>query len=260
MDSHQAPMMNPSQQPEEVSSIGDILNVQNLKPEFPDIIDMIKRTCTKIMMEKIHKINDVVSKRTPRPFITLQHGGIQSTWLFDTGAAISCMSLKAFRTIPIKHRPKKIGEGCGAKGATGSSLIPVGQYLMPIRWNGKSVMQPMVVFQHLNTPLILGIDGINNLGITYLSIPDEFVFQSECTQSQFKKADLMTVATVKIPALSTVPVRLGTAIGRRHTPMAAGFKAVSTIGNPDFPALFAQPGLVVPDHRAPSPGHVDSSQ
>ena len=125
-------MMNPSQQPEEVSSIGDIQNVQNLKPEFPDIIDMIKRTCTKIMMEKIHKINDVVSKRTPRPFITLQHGGIQSTWLFDTGAAISCMSLKAFRTIPIKHRPKKIGQGCGAKGATGSSLIPVGAYLMPI--------------------------------------------------------------------------------------------------------------------------------
>ena len=54
---------------------------------------------------------------------------------------------------------------------------------MPIQWNGKSVMQPMVVFQQLNTPLILGIDGINNLGITYLSIPDEFVFQSECTQN-----------------------------------------------------------------------------
>ena len=112
-------------------------------------------------------------------------------------------------------------------------------------------MQPIIVFQHHNTPLILGIDGINNLGITYLSIPDEFVFQSDCTQSQFKKADLMTVATVKIPTLSSVPVRLGTAIGTRHTPMAAGFKAVSTIGNPDFPALFAHPGLVVPDYNAP---------
>ena len=110
-------------------------------------------------------------------------------------------------------------------------------------------MQPIIGFQHLNTPLILGIDGINNLGITYLSIPNEFVFQSECTQSQFNKADLMTVSTVKIPPLSTVPVRLGTAIGRRHTPMAAGFKSVSTIGNPSFPALCAQPGLVVPDHQ-----------
>ena len=58
----------------------------------------------------------------------------------------------------------------------------------------------------------------------------------------------MTVSTVKIPPLTTIPVGLGTAIGRRHTPMAAGFKSVSTIGNPDFPALFARPGLVVPDH------------
>ena len=154
MDSHQAPMMNPSQQPKEVSSIGDIQNVQNLKPEFPDIIDMIKRTCTKIMMEKIHRINDVISQRTPRPFIELHHeGGISSKWLFDTGAAISCMSLRAFKAIPKTHKLKKIGQGCGAKGATGSSLIPVGAYIMPIRWNGKAVMQPIVVFQHLNTPM-----------------------------------------------------------------------------------------------------------
>ena len=107
--------MNPSQQPEEVSSIGDIQNVQNLKPEFPDIIDMIKRTCTKIAMTDIHNINDVVSKKTPRPFIVLKHGNIQSTWLFDTGAAISCMSLKAFRSIPIQNRPKKLEKGVEQK-------------------------------------------------------------------------------------------------------------------------------------------------
>ncbi len=31
--------------------------------------------------------------------------------------------------------------------------------------------------------------------------------------------------------------------------MAAGFKSVSTIGNIDHPQLFAQPGLVIPDHQ-----------
>ena len=80
-------MLNPNQQPD-ISSIEDIQNVQNLKPEFPDIIDMIKRTCTKLMKEKIHKINDVISQRSPRSFFILKHGGIQSTWLFDTGAAV----------------------------------------------------------------------------------------------------------------------------------------------------------------------------
>ncbi len=50
----------------------------------------------------------------------------------------------------------------------------------------------------------------------------------------------------KILTRTTCPVRLGIAIGRRHIPMAAGFKSVSTI---DHPQLFAQPGLVIPDHQ-----------
>ena len=57
------------------------------------------------------------------------------------------------------------------------------------------------------------------LSITYLSNSEEFVFQEDCGQSKLR-ADLMTVVRVKI------------------TPN----KAVSTtIGNPDFTALFAQP-------------------
>ena len=65
----------------------------------------------------------MVSTRTPSPFINLKHSGLQSTWLNDTGAAISCMSIKAFRTIPIHARPKKIGNGCVAKSVTGATLL-----------------------------------------------------------------------------------------------------------------------------------------
>ncbi len=31
--------------------------------------------------------------------------------------------------------------------------------------------------------------------------------------------------------------------------MAAGIQSVTTVGNPDFPALFSQPGLVEPNHQ-----------
>ncbi len=31
--------------------------------------------------------------------------------------------------------------------------------------------------------------------------------------------------------------------------MAAGIQSVTTIGNPDFPALFLQPGVVIPNHQ-----------
>jgi hypothetical protein len=109
-------------------------------------------------------------------------------------------------------------------------------------------MQKVQIYKNLAQPRILGIDGINNPGITYLTETKQFIFQNEILQSKFSKVDLKTVSVLKIPARTTCMVRLGTAIGARTTPMAAGFKSVSTIGNIDHPQLFAQPGLVVPDH------------
>ncbi len=99
-------------------------------------------------------------------------------------------------------------------------------------------------------PLIMGIDAIDNMGITYLSMSQTFMFQEDIIgEAKFRKADLMTVQRITIPARTGVPVRLGTASGRRHTPMAAEIKSLTTIGNPDYPALFSQPGLVIPNHQ-----------
>ncbi len=55
-------------------------------------------------------------------------------------------------------------------------------------------MQPVNVFQNLSTPLILGIDAIDNLGITYLSMSQTFMFLEDIIgEAKFRKADLMTV-------------------------------------------------------------------
>ena len=60
-------------------------------------------------------------------------------WLFDTGAGLTCMSLKAFRNISKDYRPSKINAiGKNAKGASGSTLIPEGVYMIPMEWNGKN--------------------------------------------------------------------------------------------------------------------------
>jgi hypothetical protein len=50
-------------------------------------------------------------------------------------------------------------------------------YLFPMQWNGKSVMQTLTLFKNLSSPFILGIDAIDNLGITYLSRTKSFIFQ-----------------------------------------------------------------------------------
>ena len=121
-------------------------------------------------------------------------------------------------------------------------------YLMPLEFEGKRIMHPVQVFNKMTSDTILGMDAIHNLVLVYLSIPNEFVFQTEVTQ-KYKKADLQTQRIVKIPAHTACQNRLGTAVGRNHSPMPAGFKSISTIANQDFPQIFSQPGLVVTYHQ-----------
>ena len=89
------------------------------------------------MIKDILKINDVQSKSLSRPLISLtDSSGLHNKWLFDTGAAITCMSIGSFRKIPLNKRPQKINDkGKICKGASGTNLIPVGTYLMPLEWN-----------------------------------------------------------------------------------------------------------------------------
>jgi predicted aspartyl protease len=147
------------------------------------------------MCKEIIKINDVTTK-TPRPFIKIETiKGIKQDWLFDTGACLTCMSSSVFRKINIECRPQKIDAiGSKAQGASGGALLPQGVYIIPMEWNGKKIMQKVQIYQNLAQPTILGIDAIHNLGITYLTETQEFMFQNDILQSKFSKADLKTVS------------------------------------------------------------------
>ena len=109
-------------------------------------------------------------------------------------------------------------------------------------------MHLVQVFNNLSTNTILGMDAIHNLGLAYLSILDEFMFQTEIMKN-CKKADLQTHRIVKIPANRACQVRLGMAVSRKHSPMTAGFKSISKIATADFHQIFSQPGLVLRDHQ-----------
>ncbi len=95
-------------------------------------------------------------------------------------------------------------------------MVPVGTYLIPLEWQGKQILHPIIVLKNLNTPLIIGIDAIHHMGITYLSTSETFLFQEDIIgENKFRKADLMKVQKTITPART---VRLGTASGQRHMP------------------------------------------
>jgi hypothetical protein len=91
---------------------------------------------------------------------------MKGKWLLDTGPGLTCMSSQQFRVIPIKKRLGKFNlNQRETRCASGMDLISDGDHL---EWNGKKLMQPVTVFRDLSSLLILGIDAMDNLGITYL--------------------------------------------------------------------------------------------
>jgi hypothetical protein len=64
-----------------------------------------------------------------------------------------------------------------ARDAYGIALIPDSNYLFPMEWNGKTVMQPVAVFRNLPSLLNLGIDANENMSITKLSRTKNCMFQ-----------------------------------------------------------------------------------
>ena len=217
--------------------------------EDPLIQQMLRATCVRLMQQEILEINDIHNNQDKRPWIQVDTiPALHEKWLFDTGASITCMSSAMFRTIPIHLRPTKIDTPSrSARAANGNVLISDGVYLFPITWSGKKIMQKVTIFKNLSSPLILGIDAINALSITYLGNYKKFVFQEAFNEKSNQHANIRIISSITIPAHTGVPVKLSTTTGRNDRPMPNGIEAVSTVASLDYPSLFAQPGLVCPD-------------
>jgi hypothetical protein len=217
----------------------------------PFIINMIWQTCIRIACKYILEINDVVCKFNTGPLNVINSIPLMmGKWLLDTGVRLTCIFTQQFRQIPKEKRLTKLTlNQREARGVSGTALIPDGDYLFPMEWNKKMVMQPEAVFKKFSSPLMLVIDTIDILGISYLSRTKSFVFEKAVSLEEFQKADLRFISTLKIPAHAGVPVRLGTTIDNSQNTMSSGLMAVTTTASLDFPCLIAQPGLVSPDHQ-----------
>jgi hypothetical protein len=115
---------------------------ENIPKLENSVINLIRKTCVKLMYKEILKINDVTTK-TKRPFIKLETTkGVKYDWLFDTGAGLTCISTSASKKIAKECKSKKICEiGSKAQGASGKSLLTEGVYMIPMEWNGKKLFK-----------------------------------------------------------------------------------------------------------------------
>jgi hypothetical protein len=78
-------------------------------------------------------------------------------WLFDTGAAITCMNANSFRQAFSGKRLKLLHQGTGCVAANGSKMFSLGVLELPMTIRGRKFLHPVTVVEDINDNII-GID------------------------------------------------------------------------------------------------------
>jgi len=79
-----------------------------------------------------------------RPFINVTTQNVEGTWLYDTGASVSCMSLEQFRRIAIDQRPTKQNPQIRLLSAAKTEINVIGLFYLQIKILNKLFQHPVL--------------------------------------------------------------------------------------------------------------------
>ena len=101
-----------------------------------------------------------------RPRINVTTGNKTFNWLFDTGAAITCMNANSFRDSFGHNRPRLLKDSAGCIAANGSRMDSMGVYEIEMTIRGRKFLHPVTIVEDLNDN-ILGIDFMHQHKLNY---------------------------------------------------------------------------------------------
>jgi Aspartyl protease len=82
------------------------------------------------------------------------------SWLFDTGAAVTCMNKDTFDLVFGHSKPQQISKPQSCVAASGDKMSSCGVFKVDLRIKGKKFMHPVNVIKELSVTII-GIDFIH---------------------------------------------------------------------------------------------------
>ena len=137
------------------------------------LTDAVQFLYQKLFIDTVNEIKSTLKPSFRRPYLqTKIQNTVSVKGLYDTGADISCLSLKVFRQISPELRPKKLESNKLPKfKAAGGQVLPVcGRYQFRVQIGTKTLQHEFYVIPDLSEPLILGIDFIQQHQLWYLSL------------------------------------------------------------------------------------------
>ncbi len=99
---------------------------------------------------KINSMGIISSNAANRPFVPLKVQSLEGKWLYDTGASVTCMSLKHFRQIHPDNRPSKLQSHLKLISAAKTVLKVTGMFMLKFKIFDKVFSHPVHVCETMN--------------------------------------------------------------------------------------------------------------
>jgi hypothetical protein len=160
--------------------------------QAPAVIPQIIMSLCAVSMITYNKLSEIMMPfhggNKVRPRINVTTGNKTFNWLFDMGAAITCMNADSFRESFGHNRPRLLKKSAGCIAANGSRMDSMGIYKIEMTIRGRKFLHPV-------NDNILGIDFMHQHKLNYDAHSKQITFAHMLTNA------LYAVKEVTIPAL-----------------------------------------------------------
>jgi hypothetical protein len=156
-----------------------VLSLMELLHQAPFVIPQIIMSLRTILIATCNKLCEIMmpfyggNKTQHRINVTTDEKTFN--WLFDTGAAITCMNANIFRQVFQVNKPKLIQKGAGCVTANRSKMNSLGVFEVPMTIRGRQFLHPVTVIEDINDNMI-GIDFMHTNKMNYNATSKQITF------------------------------------------------------------------------------------
>jgi len=118
-------------------------------------------------------------------------------WLFDTGAAITCMNENSFCQAFKENKPRLIQKGAGCVATNRSRMNSLCVFEIPMTIRGRKFVHPVTFVEDIN-------DNIIGIDFMHINKMDYDATSKQITFAHMLKNTLYVVKETMIPALSSM--------------------------------------------------------
>jgi hypothetical protein len=208
--------------------------------QAPSVIPQLILSLCTISIATCNKLFEIMSPFNAekiRPRLAVRAGNKTFSWLFDTGAAVTCMNKESYDLAFGHSKPKQISKPQSCVAASGDKMSSCGVFQVDLYIKGKKFTHPVNVIQELNEKII-GIDFIHSHKLTYDVISRRVKFAGAGTNS------ILALKNTILLAMTSTVVK---AKFKGHRDTQATY--VANICAPRMPMISGMPSIINVDEN-----------